>query len=672
MGELKFRQIHMDFHTSEKIPSVGEGFDAEEFAEVLDSARVNSVSCFARCHHGMLYYDSKRFPKLVHPGLKNKNLLLEQIDACHKRGIRVPVYTTIQWDYHMSRLHPDWCCMTADGGLVDSCEELINQIYEPGFYRTLCVNNPDYRQFLKDHIQDLFQALTPERIDGIFLDIVNVVDCSCQHCVDGMLKLGYDPTDKQDRTAYAVQMLKEFRLEMTAFIKNLKEDITIFYNGGHIGPVAVDAKDAFTHWELESLPSGDWGYTHFTNTVRYARTTGMDFLSHTGKFHTMWGDFHSFKNTEALQYECFRMLAYNSKCLIGDQLDPDGRISGPVYDLVKEVYQEVEKKEPWCTGAKAITDLAVLTDEWQVLKAQCGGSVSAPVNGACAMLDEMGYQFDIVDEKTDWNAYPVLILPDVIWFDDALAKKAEDYVAKGGKILATGKSGLDKQKTKFMLDCLGVKYIGEAPYNPDFIMPNDTIGKTLPKTEHVMYLQGEQVEEAGGTVVADTYIPYFNRTWQHFCSHRHTPSSHQKGYPAVIKNNDCIYFMHPLFSIYQDKHPKWCKEVFRDALELLLPEPAVRHSGPTTLTVTLNEQEADSRYVLHALHYIPIKNCAELYTIEDVIPLHNVQFSIKTQKQVKAVRLVPEGKSIAFEEKDGRIVFQVEKIDGHLMAELSY
>ncbi|KAI4447420.1 hypothetical protein C823_001939 [Eubacterium plexicaudatum ASF492] len=195
---------------------------------MLDSARVNSVSCFARCHHGMLYYDSKRFPKLVHPGLKNKNLLLEQIDACHKRGIRVPVYTTIQWDYHMSRLHPDWCCMTADGGLVDSCEELINQIYEPGFYRTLCVNNPDYRQFLKDHIQDLFQALTPERIDGIFLDIVNVVDCSCQHCVDGMLKLGYDPTDKQDRTAYAVQMLKEFRLEMTAFIKNLKEDITIF------------------------------------------------------------------------------------------------------------------------------------------------------------------------------------------------------------------------------------------------------------------------------------------------------------------------------------------------------------------------------------------------------------------------------------------------------------
>lgn len=123
MEELRFRQIHMDFHTSEKILSVGERFDGERFASTLEAARVNSVSCFARCHHGMMYYDSERFPEMVHPGLKNKNLLQEQIDACHKRGIRVPVYTTIQWDYHMSRMHPDWCCLTADGGSWISVEK---------------------------------------------------------------------------------------------------------------------------------------------------------------------------------------------------------------------------------------------------------------------------------------------------------------------------------------------------------------------------------------------------------------------------------------------------------------------------------------------------------------------------------------------------------------------
>lgn len=71
MEELRFRQIHMDFHTSEKINTICSEFDADDFASTLESAHVNSVTCFSRCHHGMLYYNSKKFPQLIHPGLKN-------------------------------------------------------------------------------------------------------------------------------------------------------------------------------------------------------------------------------------------------------------------------------------------------------------------------------------------------------------------------------------------------------------------------------------------------------------------------------------------------------------------------------------------------------------------------------------------------------------------------
>ena len=38
---------------------------------------------------------------------------------------------------------------------------------------------------------------------------------------------------------------------------------------------------------------------HFPLTARYARNLGIDCVSHTGKFHTSWGDFHSFKNKAA-------------------------------------------------------------------------------------------------------------------------------------------------------------------------------------------------------------------------------------------------------------------------------------------------------------------------------------------------------------------------------------
>jgi hypothetical protein len=88
--DLRFRQIHLDFHTSEQIPDVGAAFDPEAFATTLARARVNSITCFARCHHGLIYYDTRLNPERRHPHLQ-RNLLKEQIDACHARGIRVPI-----------------------------------------------------------------------------------------------------------------------------------------------------------------------------------------------------------------------------------------------------------------------------------------------------------------------------------------------------------------------------------------------------------------------------------------------------------------------------------------------------------------------------------------------------------------------------------------------------
>src|SRR5918993_2071060 len=83
---LRYRQVHLDFHTSGLIDNIAQGFDATEFASILKNAYVDSVTCFARCHHGYLYYDSKKNPERIHPNLKNKNLLKDQITALHKQN----------------------------------------------------------------------------------------------------------------------------------------------------------------------------------------------------------------------------------------------------------------------------------------------------------------------------------------------------------------------------------------------------------------------------------------------------------------------------------------------------------------------------------------------------------------------------------------------------------
>src|SRR5260221_5483492 len=111
-AELRFRQVHLDFHTSPLIPGVGDDFDAEEFAGTLRAAHIDWVTCFAVCHHGMSYYPTK--VGTMHPHL-GRDLLGEQVEVCHRYGIRVPAYITVVWEENQAMLHPEWRQVRKDG-----------------------------------------------------------------------------------------------------------------------------------------------------------------------------------------------------------------------------------------------------------------------------------------------------------------------------------------------------------------------------------------------------------------------------------------------------------------------------------------------------------------------------------------------------------------------------
>ena len=670
--QLRFRQVHLDFHTSEHIPGVAVKFDATVFAQTLRDARINSITCFARCHHGRLYYDSKQFPERMHPNLKNKNMLKEMIEACHKIDIRVPIYITVQWDLFTAEQHPEWIAIDRDGKQIGA------EPYRPGFYQVLCVNTP-YREFLKSNIKEIMETLDT---DGIFLDIVYPIDCSCAHCRRKMKQEGINIYDDEQRMNYAHKMIDTFKLELSEFMRKINPNCSIFYNTSHIGVLQRKTKEAYSHFELETLPSGDWGYLHFPVTMRYARTLGLDCLAHTGKFHTEWGDFHSFKNKEALEYECFRMLAMGAKCLIGDQMEPSGKLSEPVYDLIGSVYKQVEEKEPWCEDVKAVSDIGVITPE--EFYGADRAKLPDALMGVERMFDQLGYQFDIIDTVSAFNEYKMLVLPDTIPVSHALNTKLEQYIQQGGKVIATFESGLSPDKGRYHFAAAGVELKDEFAYTingelargkmtsnneyVDYVLPRGDIGKGLPKTEHVMYMKGLEIQATSQSeVLAYLIKPYFDRTYEHFCSHRQTPSSGEVGGASIVRNGDVIYFSNPIFSIYNIKAPKWCKTLIKNAVDMLLADKVIDHDGPSSLFVSLNEQAKDNRYIAHYLHYIPERRCQEIDIIEDIIPLYHIKSSVRIKGKVQSVQLVPQCSSIKFTQQDDRVEFIIEKINGHQM-----
>lgn len=75
---------------------------------------------------------------------------------------------------------------------------------------------------------------------------------------------------------------------------------------------------------------------------------------------------------------------------------------------------------------------------------------------------------------------------------------------------------------------------------------------------------------------------------------------------------------------------------------------------------------------MHLLHYIAERRGAQFDTVEDVIPLHDLRVSVRLEKSMAAVTLVPQNTALPFEMEGHRASFVVPRVDGHQMVEIAY
>lgn len=654
-NQLSPRQVHLDFHTSENIPAIAADFNAKEFAKTVKEAYVSSMTVFARCHHGWLYYPSEEFPELVHPNLVNKNLLLEQVRELHNEGINAPVYITVQWDYHHATTRPEWLIRNLDGSHMGGAFTV------PGFYQSLCVNT-GYYDLLAAQTAEVCRLLGPE-LDGLFFDIVCTNSCYCASCRAEMKKLGIDASNEEEAHKFGKMVMDRFKANMSALVRSYNKDCTIFYNAGHVGPCTKNSADSYSHFELESLPSGGWGYLHFPVTARYARKLDKDCIGMTGKFHTAWGDFHSLKNIAALEFECFRMLSYGFASSIGDQLEPSGTLGKATYNLIGKIYKQFAEREEWARPSNPVVEAAVLTAENPMVE----NALPESLMGACQLLEELAIQFDIVDHDMELSSYKLLIIPDGCTVSRDFQGKLDRYVAGGGKIISCADGGLYNESYP---TCYDAEYNGMSEKSPDFLVARGKLANGLEQdNEYVIYKHGVSVKPNGAEVLMTARAPYFNREGDKFCSHKYTPSAKGAEYPSVLisQNKDVILFSHPVFAQYRANAPMWCKTLISNAIDLLLEARLVRHDGPSTMTVSLLEQPEKHRYTAHLLSYIPVRKSASIDIIEERTVLYNVTLELKLPKAVSSARLVPE--NVPLEIFDGKIT--IPKLDGYSIIELT-
>lgn len=654
---MRFRQVHLDFHTSEAIPNIGQNFSKQNFQDMLKLGHVDSITVFSKCHHGWAYHPSEA--NEMHPGL-SFDLLGAQIDACHEIGVNTPVYISAGLDEKQARKRPDWLLRNSDGGT-----NWVETFLKPGYHQ-FCMNTP-YLDILVAQIEEVVQRYDA---DGIFLDIVGVRTCVCNHCIQTLLDEGKDPRDPAAVLELGERTYANYARRTNEAVHKHRPGLPVFHNGGHIRQGRRDLAALNTHLELESLPTGGWGYDHFPLSARYAQGLGMDFLGMTGKFHTTWGEFGGYKHPNALRYEAALSIANGARVSVGDQLHPEGQMDEATYALIGAAYKEVESREEYCANAANIADVALLSEEaaWQ-------GSADPELHpragktdaGAVRMLLEGKFLFDVVDLESGFDKYKVVILPDSVRISDALEVKLAPFFANGGKVLATGESGLSMDRKAFALP-LGVEYGGPNPYQPDFFRPHWPLNN-LGQAGFVFYGQGQKVTLAqGGTVLGSREDPYFNREFDHFCSHQHTPSALQESGPGMVESDAGIYIAWRIFEDYATKGSLALKETALYALDRLLGDRKTLQTNlPAQGIVTLTEQADKSRFVCHLLYASPVRRGEGIEVIEDILPIFDVEVALRLPRPAKSVSLAPQGEDLPFTQDGGVVRYTVPKLECHQM-----
>jgi len=653
--KLSFRQVHLDFHTSEHIPGIGSRFSKEQFQQMLKQGHVSSITVFSKCHHGWAYHPSKA--NEIHPNL-DFDLLGAQIEAAHEIGVKTPVYLSAGFDEKIRAKHPEWQCVQRRSDGTFDCDPLSPR------YRTLCMNTP-YLDYLLAQITEVCENYDA---DGIFLDIVGERECYCPRCMQTMLDRGWDPRDPENIRKLAKEVYANYTTRVRQTVDAVKPGLPVFHNGGHIIVGRRDLAYANTHLELESLPTGGWGYDHFPMSVAYSRNLGMEYMGMTGKFHTSWGEFGGYKHKNALRYEVALSIANGAKCSIGDQLHPNGEMNDATYKLIGAAYQEVEQKEAWCDDVTAVTDVAVLSTE-AITQVR-----NHPYNqcniGVTRMLLETHNLFDILDLESDFTSYKVLILPDMIPMTPALKEKLAAYVAGGGKLLASGDSGLEEGGFCFDLGC---EYIGKSEYQPAYVRPCRKL-ENLDEASFVIYEEGNAVRSLPGSqVLAMREASYFNRDIRHYCSHRHTPNNGVDEGCAITVGKDGAYISWKLFLEYANIGSLILRDLFQLTLETLLEgRKTLQTNLPAQGVTTVMDQPREHRLVHHLLYAVPVKRGKGVEIIEDIVPLYHISCMLCTDKTIRRVYLAPQMEEIPFTQEGNTVCYTLDKLENHQMIVLDY
>ena len=662
---LPTRQVHLDFHTSEQIPNIGAQFDKKQFQLALIEGKINQINIFSKGHHGYSYYPTE--VGTIHPNL-DFDLLGAQLEACHEIGVKAPFYFAVGWSVLDAEHHPEWVMKDASGNQmsININDKAKPEDKRPHYSWKSLDPTPGgpYHTFILRNVEEICKRY--KNLDGFWFDIYHIKHSSfTTYSKARMLSEGINLNDiTAVEKSYALA-LKLHMKELRSLVYSYHPKATVFFNQAtHLTKKSIFEEALYemnTHVELEDLPTTWGGYDKLPLEAKFHLGKNLPVVAMSGKFHKAWGEFGGFKHADAIKFEAATMISFGASCNFGDQLHPEGKMDMETYRNIGKAYNYVEKIEDYGPGGKPISNLGV----WLSL-------IPDSDHGIVKMLLQMHRDF-VVADFSNLDELDLIVLPSQKTLDKNDAKLIQKWVSEGGKLIVFEKGGMLKDSEQFGID-LGVNFVSNSPFDFDYTVVSSNIGEEVVSTPFVNYDSGIRTQLTSGVPLAMIREPYFNRTYKSYSSHRETPYKPTNSiFPAVIQNNNTIFFAHQIDKLYFNHGMRIHRQLFENAIVKLDYQPILQVNNlPSAGKVSLLHQESKNRFVVHLLYSPPLLRANNVEVIEDFVEIRNVNLELQLKRPIKRVYNIPDGSQLNFEIISGTLKVKVPSFTMHTAIVLEY
>lgn len=670
---------------------------------------VNTLCVFATGYYpgGTAFYQSKIAP--LYPGLGQRDLLAESIEAARHNGQRVIAYIASIWgSAALFYAHPDWAQRKANG-FVTSWDDAYSSV-------AMCPNSP-YRAYLSSVVREISDNYD---LDGFYFDEPSFQSwCNCSYCQEKFYAEVHQPLPTEERwddpvfqrfLQWRFQQISQWRKELRDLVK--REERCVFFQGAFplaslpAGPIKLSGlelphgyRERFgVSWHVPMAHGDDMAHSaaigdvvHFELyrrsvreplwwygvSLRYGQAIARDkpILVLNMMAHSPF-DLYGMAEAE-LRLSMAEILA-NSGAPLFARYYPD-RVDQEAWDRVYAHLQQAKTLEPYLTGRESIKYAAILFSRSALERFDYAPGKPAHLDelkGFAKALLQEHILFDVITEADLPHAlanYRVVVLPNASCLSADAKQALRQFLAAGGGIVASYETGLYDEAGRRspeddFSELFGVAYDGGPPVFHGFDvymqmrsehqLPTDIpAGKRIPTG-------GVQVgiTPAGAKPVTEL----LGAAAVHY-----GPLGEESGQPVIVTHQatgkgPAAFFAPPIGARYLEFGLEDHRKLIASAVRWAAGgDPPVRlENAPQTLAVTAFRQPQYNRMLIHLVNSVR----DELLTpISEVAEAQAVRLHIDVDTAPAKVLALDEQPELSWSTANGTLIVDMPSLRYHTL-----